>query len=61
MTKAELEVKCKILEERLEKIDQITKNINYDKVWKDIGRIAAYCDPECIEIEVKNYMIIHKN
>lgn len=47
MTKQELEIKCKVLEERLQKINDICKAYTFEsnKAAETIGSISYYCDP----------------
>ena len=59
MTKAELEMKCRFLEERLEKIHQIVMDTQ-DRLTT-IGKIGYYCDPEYLKSDLESYMMRHKD
>ena len=47
MTKQELEIKCNVLEERLQKINDICEAYTFksSKAAETIGSISYYCDP----------------
>lgn len=50
MTKKELEIRYKVLEERMEKINELCKEYTSTRdAIKTIGAIMAYCDPDLIE------------
>lgn len=50
MTKKELEIRYKVLEERMEKINELCKEYTSTRdAAKTIGAIMAYCDPDLIE------------
>ena len=51
MTKKELEIRCEVMEERLNKINEICKGYTTDKskASETIGAIMANCDPDFLE------------
>lgn len=50
MTKKELEIKCKVLEERLEKINELCEKYSYkSNAAEIIGGIEFWCSQEDIE------------
>lgn len=50
MTKKELEIRYKVLEERMERIYELCKKYTgISNGAKTIGEIEAYCDPDLIE------------
>ena len=50
MTKKELEIRYKVLEERIERIYELCKNYTgISDAAKTIGEIEANCDPDIIE------------
>ncbi len=50
MTKKELEIRCEVMEERLNKINEICKGYTYkSNVSETIGAIMANCDPDFLE------------
>ena len=59
MTKAELEKKCRFLEERLETIHQIAMKREYTPTT--IGKISYYCDPEYLEHDLDRYLLLNKD
>ena len=59
MTKAELEMKCRFLEERLEKIHQIV--MDHKDMPTTIGKISYYCNPEYLEDDLARYLWLNKD
>lgn len=50
MTKKELEIRCEVMEERLNKINEICKGYTYkSNAPETIGAIMANCDPDFLE------------
>lgn len=50
MTKKELKIRYKVLEERMERIYELCKKYTgISNGAKTIGEIEAYCDPDLIE------------
>lgn len=50
MTKKELEIRCEVMEERLNKINEICKGYtDKSKAPETIGAIMANCDPDFLE------------
>lgn len=50
MTKKELEIRCKVLEERMKRINEICENYKNERdAARTIGAIMANCDLEFIE------------
>lgn len=50
MTKKELEIRCEVMEERLNKINEICKRYtDKSNASKTIGAIMANCDPDFLK------------
>lgn len=50
MTKKELEIRCEIMQERLNRINEICEEYtDKSKAPKTIGAIMAQCDPDFLE------------
>lgn len=50
MTKKELEIRCEIMQERLNRINEICKGYtDKSKASETIGAIMAQCDPDFLE------------
>lgn len=54
MTKKELEIRCKVLEEKIERINELCKEYKDTRdAAETIGAIIANCDPDLIEKSIK--------
>ena len=50
MTKKELEIRCEIMQERLDRINEICEGYtDKSKASETIGAIMAQCDPDFLE------------
>ncbi len=54
MTKKELEIRCKVMEERLNRIYEICNQYSHDRdAPTAIGRITANCDPDLVAEDIE--------
>lgn len=62
MTKKELEIKCKVLEERLQKINEICNAHTFgkDNEARTIGRILYYSDENDTKMSIEHKINMNK-
>lgn len=50
MTKKELEIRCEVMKESLNRINELCEGfIDIDKAFETIGEIMVHCDPDLLE------------
>lgn len=50
MTKKELEIRCEVMKESLNRINELCEEFtDLDKAFETIGAIMTHCDPDFLE------------
>lgn len=50
MTKKELEIRCEVMKESLNRINELCEEFtDFNKAFETIGEIMVHCDPDFLE------------